>query len=840
MELKNKIIALSKAVKALDRQNPDNKLPQNAYYLNDREIVCFEREKGFSRFPYDSDGLVVWAKSTGHIEASESTFNIFNNIVRNEDPYLDFFIGLPIKNDEFFPISVLGATRQLFEPISVLRYIVYSLSAAYYIAETDNFISAVRVNTDKDKHIHFAFITVNKGDKNLKLYASSYFEPWLNYTPLEWYSRLRYGKRIENSYLFSREGNYLTCNYKIQGAKIDKEYYTCGRTRFFGVGGTQLLNATSLKTGKISEQVSGVNTTDVPVLANIYHLELQKDEYLRIDYDMSYCHDKITAEGDLGKEFDTKTIDDDLKVQEENEVFKLSKMNIKFDDWQQGVNVNVLNKFLKNVQKQVKLCALGKNYAGSLIGIRDVMQQLETSLIWQPEESREKIITALSYTLEDGRPPRQFSVPAKEGDVPQMDLREYIDQGNWIVSTLYTYLCYTNDYSILSEICGYYKVIDNDKNVAVKSREQDTVLEHIIKIMDFLTANIDKEETNCLKILIGDWNDALNGLGLTTDKDKKFGTGVSVMASAHYYQNCKEINEILAHVGGYQEKIDEYNGYRERIKEGLLKHAVDENSQHKKRVVHGWGDKLAYKIGGWNDPDGFARTSSTANSFWALSGMIDNVPEMKGDLTDAFRRLMSKYGLLTFDKPFSPSMNKYVGKIADMTHGTYENYNVYVHASTFAMMALFVLGESEWAWEELEKSIVISHENCTMTSFVMPNSYCYNEEYSIDGDSRGDWYTGSGTVLIKGIIKYGFGICPDLDGVAIQTAKTLPTKSASIEILLKGKKATLEYKNKSIGKRQILIDGKPADLRYDKLMDTYKAYIPTSEIHDGILIEVID
>ena len=60
-------------------KNPtdDRRLPQNTWYLSDDEIVCMDRRVGENRCPYDADGLVVWARASGYIEACESTFNIF-------------------------------------------------------------------------------------------------------------------------------------------------------------------------------------------------------------------------------------------------------------------------------------------------------------------------------------------------------------------------------------------------------------------------------------------------------------------------------------------------------------------------------------------------------------------------------------------------------------------------------------------------------------------------------------------------------------------------------------------------------------------------------------------
>ena len=88
-----------------------------------------------------------------------------------------------------------------------------------------------------------------------------------------------------------------------------------------------------------------------------------------------------------------------------------------------------------------------------------------------------------------------------------MDLRKFIDQGVWVISTVYTYLAATDDFSILDETCGYYKLGDG---TAEFSCARDSVLDHLLRIADYLISHLD-EETNCLHALYGDWNDALDG-----------------------------------------------------------------------------------------------------------------------------------------------------------------------------------------------------------------------------------------------------------------------------------------------------------------------------------------
>lgn len=79
-----------------------------------------------------------------------------------------------------------------------------------------------------------------------------------------------------------------------------------------------------------------------------------------------------------------------------------------------------------------------------------------------------------------------------------MDLRKFIDQGVWIINTIYRYLSYTGDFSILDEVCGYYKLTDR----VDFSDRRDTVLDHLTAICRYLIGNID-EETGCLRVCTG-------------------------------------------------------------------------------------------------------------------------------------------------------------------------------------------------------------------------------------------------------------------------------------------------------------------------------------------------
>ena len=69
--------------------------------------------------------------------------------------------------------------------------------------------------------------------------------------------------------------------------------------------------------------------------------------------------------------------------------------------------------------------------------------------------------------------------------------------------------------------------------------------------------------------MYGDWNDALDGLGDTEDEGEEFGSGVTVMATLQFYQNLREMTEILTKVGGYDSEIAKYKAAAEALEKGL-------------------------------------------------------------------------------------------------------------------------------------------------------------------------------------------------------------------------------------------------------------------------------
>ncbi len=846
---RNTVLSLLAEIRQAEK-NESGKLPQNSFYLDYDKVVCCKREIGESRYPYDSDGLVVWLRSTGFIDALESTFTIFKTASFGEESAVSFFGGIKNSGNDYSPVSITGASRQAIEK-NISRYIVYSLKSAYCIVECDDMVFALRLHLDGKKHIHFTLMGINRSDSTKDFYLASFIEAMLRYNEFEkfWDRLTKYGTRYENGTVVLKSKNGAKCdclviNKKVTEGKTTKISSTTARVDFLGSKGLSIANSESLRRGYFKKEADNTATTDIPVSSDIFHMTAAAGESVRIDYELVLCHNEGDVPAYLDLDINKDAIDCELAEIENAEKSAFDNLKVHFEGWKNGkFNADTFNKFFRSVQKQTSVCAHGKNYAGAYLGIRDVFQQLEGALIWQRELSREKILNALNCILTTGRPPRMFSVPDDPTSPVPVSLEKYIDQGVWIISTVYTYLAYTDDYSILDEVCGYIEAGEDEIWTSAKrSDEKDTVLDHLIRIMGYLLSKIDsKYGTGCVRVLFGDWNDALDGLGDPEEPgEEEFGSGVTVMATLQFYQNCREMIEILSKIGKHKELCDTYYAAAKGIEKGLEEHAIVTNEKGERKIIHGWGDKIGYKVGSWCDPDGASRYSLTSNSFWAITRFLRRDPSLKASIMNCMDAVSSKYGLKTFDVPF-PGDCKGVGRIANIVPGTYENSCAYAHGSLFGTMALFEMGEGERAWSEIEKTSVITHDNCTMSTFVMPNSYCENADYGMDGESMGDWHTGSGAVLVKETIRYGFGIYPGLEGLFIQTPAFFPAEKGKITVNVKNSKVTLTYENKGQGKRTTEITGADGWTEtFDDLMNIPTYYLPKEGMGKEITIKICD
>lgn len=824
-------LAEFRAIASEIRKNPERAISfgHGTYALPQERILAFPRKTGESRYPYGENGFNFWASASGYMYSNDGLFSLFPVRSEGQDPTIAFFASLE-SEEGWAPLSLLGVPFLNDERnLQPERFTVFTRSCVYYITETEDFSFCVRVFSESSKRLCITVHVENKTGREKKVLLSSFFNPMLRHQLYDtnedrWFrgvqsrpdnanhcGRFEFHVNEDKDRFTSISNNAVLSRFieESEVCKIFNNESTTSLPLYKGNQHASLSHVPALRTGTFENSQDVTAFTDTSIAADLIELELQPTSSVRMDYvfDLFEGEQDITGSNIIFSQSDC----DDLIISKEIAQSETSSLTMKVEESKNPeLEPEVFNAFFEHLKKQVEFCSLLKGYIqlseNSLIGIRDVFQALEALLYWRPDAVREKMLEALNFTLTDGRCLRQYSLPNKSGVTGRMDLRPFIDQGCWVISTVTSYLRYTGDTQFLDQQCGYHEFSDSR---VVPSTKQDTVLQHLSLIMDFLISNLDSD-TGCIRALYGDWNDALDGLGVMPGNSNGYGNGVSVMASLQVFQNLNEMNEIFALHGSPQNV--EYSKIADSLSKSLIENAIQTNAEGEKRILHGWGHNREYFAGSFNDPDGQSRDSLTSNSFWVLSGMLKKAPELKAVILSAFDRLEGKYGLKTFHPHFPPDSPE-MGRIGKMPAGTGENGGTYVHATAFAIMALFEMDETRRAWDELTKILPFTslHKNLSHSPFVMPNSYGHNPTLHIDGQNMNDWQTGSSNVVFKIFIRNVIGLRIKQNEISINPAKECPFKNWQASLSFRGVNLNISFKNLGNHERKNFLNSKLID-----------------------------
>jgi hypothetical protein len=834
------------------------------FFLNRHNVLALARENGDSRYPYGRDGFNFWVYASGYMHSNEGLFSYILRANVGREPQVAFFAGFPDGRGKFTPLPLLPVPQIVNDQTAdAVRYSVLSSTAAYFITEWKGLRFAVRATVSVSKELCFSLLAQNLSDQSREFFVSSFLNPYLRNQIHEsdedrWFREVRVldplpgqgglgsfivrvNEDISRTEALTHLGVIRRRLSLGQGGTLVREEATASRYQYVGGQQSSLHSARSLWNGTFGQPEALCTFVETSVAADLLHLKVGAGAGARLDTIFSYCRDDAMAKKAAAEPLLPTGIDSMLGELEQEDVDRHSGLTLCFGpSTEPRLEPVVFNGFNEHLKRQVEFCALIKGYIqlspNSLIGVRDVFQALEGLAFWQGGATREKMLEALNYTSPDGRCFRQYSLPSAGGEPGRMDLRPFIDQGVWVISAITTYLRVTGDWSLLEEACGYHEIVDEATRRVRLVADRDSVAHHLIKIMDYLLRNRDEGHTGCVRALFGDWNDALDGLGVTKDVGKTYGTGVSVMVTLQVYQNCQEMVELLGarDAKKFAGEIARYRKAGEELGKSLQEYAVIQNGAGEKRLLHGWGDKRSYLVGSFLDPDGTPRDGLTTNAFWVISGMLDRDAGMKPVILGAFERLDSKYGYKTFE-PYFPEHAVEVGRIRKLPPGTAENGATYVHATAFAIWALFRMGESKRAWEQLIKVLPFTdiHENLSHSPFVMPNSYGYNPDRNIDGQNMNDWQTGSSNVVLKVLIRYVFGFEPALNGLWVQPAGWSPFKSFDFAVKFRGCDVRVHYENKGGSRRGFTVDGVSREGTFDGMLGADKLWLGVDEFKRG-------
>ncbi len=877
------------------QSEPSRRLPGRAAFLQDGRVLCREREFGDSRYPYGTEGFTFWVNASGLMHGNRGLYFLFLPALEGQEPSIAFFAGCrrsasePFSSHALLPVPFVEAGERRV----VDRYTVVGHDATYFVADTPELSSVVRVFVEQHRaehaHINFSTLLINRTDQPLEVFTSTYMNPFCRHQFAKtnedcWFKQIHVDPQatppLSSSAYRGRSGVVLpsfviatnedvsrfqsnrndslvrraACllprqggpDYalKLTGRPVDQQagapsefvdldaQVSTSRASYVGSSRRSLNTAAFLSSGRIEQEVSKTVFSENAIAGDLLKLVLPPGCGFRTDHVFSTPDSEEVLKIELDRAVDAADVDESHR----NAIRLVQQESLLGIRVQQGsaspIDAETFNQFIPYLKKQVSVCAQIKGYMqpspNSLIGFRDVMQAIEGHLLDRPQEARLKIEEALGQVLLSGRCPRQYSLTVN-GTPGRADLREFIDQGVWAVSTAYSYVANTGEAAFLEKPLGYRNESPGDESITLPAQERESVLEHLLRIMDYLEQKRD-EQTGLVLALYGDWNDALDGLGIAEDPGRTFGSGVSIMTSLQLYQCCWEMIELLtAHGRGrYEQHLARYRNLQATLRKSLLEHAVVRH-EGARRILHGWGDRRSYLVGSFCDSDGLPRDGLTSNAFWVLSGMIEDDPSLKEDILSALARLDSKYGYRTFSPGFAPDAPG-VGRIGKLPQGTAENGAVYVHATTFAIAALFRLGEAEEAWRQLAKVLPFSahHQNLTHSPFVMPNSYVENAQLDLDGQSMNDWQTGCSNVLLKLLVREAFGFNPRLERLRIAPALWQPFDSFELQATAQGRRLRITYsKDRAVQSRSVTINsGEPLTLEEVAISGVAAAEIP--------------
>ena len=821
------------------------------------------------RFVYGEDGFTLWCQADGYIYASDGLHQLFSVTKEGEEPSIAFFLDVGKKIISLLPVPFLNDGAQ--------RHTMSAIHATYYFAEWEDVATIVRVTTSPTNQLLFSlFVSFQEPRENCRLltYCSPYEKNELGKSDEDrWFLTTKTTNKIQHNGLsrfplppcsvtvFEDPDRFTSLTHQsllrgycslTPGITFQDYEITTSRKEFVGGNNRNLNNPVAFDRKHFPEQRVETVFNDKGIYSNAIFFEAGSNSALRLDYVYQRVLNPGEFESLASESINSVFLDKSIqKVVDENAATLNSlKIEGSFDKTYSAIDGQDFFPFLTTLQHQVAVCSKIKGYMQlaqrSLVGIRDVFQALEAYLYFAPEKAKEKILEGLSYTCPSGRCLRQYLPGSSIADT-----REFIDQGLWVIKTVVEYIKVTGDRSILFEEAGYHEIIEDNPYIgAVKPAETyETVLLHLFRILGYLIKNINPK-TQMLMALYGDWNDALDGLGFTDDKEKKFGTGTTVMGSLQLYQNCKDMIELLNFLElqeTHKEEIALYQDAKDKLYSGLVNNAIL-GCGKTVRVAHGFGDEAKYTVGGPEDPDGASRYGLTSNAYWIISGIHREAKMKEGcdllpSILSIYERLDDKYGLRTFDPAFDRGTEHWFGRIPRLPVGTAENGATYNHATLFGVWSLFQSGQSDAAWKQLEKLLPFTsiHKNYNLTPFVIPNSYIHNMGKGLDGESMNDWQTGSSNVLLKILIWYVFGFRPELDHLRIQPDPRSPLAQFSYSGIYQNKKINMSYeKTSAVSQRVIHLNENSLELFRDEELNAFVADLPCGELKQENWINISD
>ena len=350
---------------------------------------------------------------------------------------------------------------------------------------------------------------------------------------------------------------------------------------------------------------------------------------------------------------------------------------------------------------QIRQQALGM-VRGEYRGFRDVAQDSMGLVPYDPVAARGLLVQMVTKQVATGRCLRQWNTAGGFNDE-----RDFRDLPFWIAVALAHHVRVTGDTSVLDDRARWF----DDGSL-------DTLWTHAVRGCEYALKFGDH---GLVKMGIGDWNDALSGLGID---------GGSVWLNQFAYYALEALKELAEKTGqdlpfSIEELQDQlYRGTMRYWNGSYFSRGVTDQG-----VVVGAGERIFLLPQIWFEISGMGKRNPEV-SRTAAQTMLD--------------RLEVDDGLLKchpgFDKPDAT-----VGNLSTLTPGMAENFAVYNHACAFAIWGLLKLRRDDDAVRLLKKLIPFykDHTRTRCEPYVLVNFYNGGYYDYKKGEGGIPWLTGT-------------------------------------------------------------------------------------------------
>ncbi len=409
-------------------------------------------------------------------------------------------------------------------------------------------------------------------------------------------------------------------------------------------------------------------------------------------------------------------------------------------------------------------------------GFRDQVQDIWALAIINPKEAENQLHRVLSYQYSSGYAPRTW-INGKIQD------KDFSDNHVWIAYTVYQLVMETGDLSLL------------EKSVPFNDGSKASLYEHVKRAIDFYWK--DRALFGLLKMRSGDWNDCLQYVGPK-------GKGVSIWLSMAWYL----ANRQFAELAKLSNKPDDAA-------------MADARGQQMKKIVNinGWDGEWYLRAYNDNGKTLGSRKNTEGKLFllpqaWAvISGIADGDKGLRA-LKACDKYLEIDLGTTKIWKPYT-HWDPEIGESSVKTPGTHENGGVYLHASTFKLMADCMLKRNDRVAMAIHKILPFDNKywkkNCE--PYVFCNSYFAIKDSYRYGTSGQSWGTGAAGWFYVVMMNYVFGIRPEADGLRIDPCLPPEWKKCSVLRHFRGAEYEISYDQTKGYKKidRVTVNGKELD-----------------------------